>query len=277
MINEKLIDRIAKISLYTATNSEVSVLPKIYAKIFEEYCKLENIDLKDIDNSEVAQNLISESILHIDKLIKETKESLQSLQDLTSSAEIAIKNKDLEALSESEDSIKALKNRLLELEKELYYDSLTAVYNRKWLDEKAIDKSGKFLDEGYLAIIDLDKFKDINDNYGHIVGDKVLQFIAKKLSYFEDASVVRYGGDEFVVFFKKEASTEIAINAKLYSLQSELIKKDFTYNKNKFRIGFSYGVFLFKEGDTFSDVLDRVDNIMYDNKKENRLKIWNKY
>lgn len=276
-MDKELLKRISDISIYTASNSEIPVIPKIYHKIFEEVCKLDNVDINEVDNSAIVKELLDISLIHVQELIKKTRENIAELQNITTSVEGYIKNGDLNGIKQSTSDVLTLMDKIKTMEKELYTDTLTNIYNRKWLDEKILDNDARFQKDGYLVIVDLDKFKNINDTYGHTVGDRVLKFIASKLSYFDESSVVRYGGDEFIVIFEKGMETEISINSKFYKLQSELFSKEFSYNQYKFTVGFSYGLFTFKRGDTFSDILDRVDHLMYENKKQNKIKIWNKY
>ena len=81
----------------------------------------------------------------------------------------------------------------------LYIDSLTNVYNRRYYDEffQGAD------DMQAMAVIDVDDFKHINDNYGHDVGDIILQSIAQTVlsCVRKTDAVIRYGGDEFVIIF----------------------------------------------------------------------------
>ena len=81
----------------------------------------------------------------------------------------------------------------------LYIDSLTSIYNRRYYDEHFQGAD----DIQAMVVIDVDNFKHINDNYGHDVGDIVLQSIAQTvLSCVRKTDVViRYGGDEFVIIF----------------------------------------------------------------------------
>lgn len=76
------------------------------------------------------------------------------------------------------------------------YDSLTGLYNRDYFIKKLQEKKSHFS----FIIIDLDKFKLINDTYGHIMGDEVLKIFAKefKKAFGEEQILARYGGDEFV-------------------------------------------------------------------------------
>lgn len=88
-----------------------------------------------------------------------------------------------------------------------YTDPLTGVYSRTFLNtwvEKVYNKSKKTEKIYSIAMIDSDNFKRINDNYGHVTGDKVLKKIATVLkeSVRENDIVIRYGGDEFLIIFE---------------------------------------------------------------------------
>lgn len=86
-------------------------------------------------------------------------------------------------------------------------DTLTGVSNRLALDEyiKYVEKKpGKFTQTG-LIIFDIDDFKQVNDTFGHIVGDEVIRLAAEKLQFCVRTSdlIVRYGGDEFLVLIEQ--------------------------------------------------------------------------
>ncbi|WIV59948.1 GGDEF domain-containing protein [Amycolatopsis nalaikhensis] len=80
-------------------------------------------------------------------------------------------------------------------------DALTSSYNRRYLDERLY---GPFTDAPprAIALIDLDRFKGVNDTYGHLVGDRVLRRVADLLQEElpPDAFCARYGGEEFVLW-----------------------------------------------------------------------------
>ena len=107
-------------------------------------------------------------------------------------------------------------------------DYLTGVNSRNYLFKKIreeIDKGNN--EDAYVLMIDLDNFKQINDNYGHIIGDMCLQTIAEKLeAIFKDDIFGRYGGDEFAAFVK-HASPE-----KIKSLIQEVLNVRFQYEKS---------------------------------------------
>ena len=94
------------------------------------------------------------------------------------------------------------KNQLLEVL--AVTDGLTGLYNRKKLDEILVDQFARFRRYHWpfaLLMLDLDNFKSINDNYGHVAGDEVLTTVAAKLKQLVRTVdyVARYGGEEFVV------------------------------------------------------------------------------
>ncbi|MGB9721129.1 MAG: diguanylate cyclase [bacterium] len=88
--------------------------------------------------------------------------------------------------------------------REIYYDELTGIYNRRflyyWVDNE-IKRANRFATKFGLIVIDLDDFRNINNNYGHLEGDKVLIEISNflKKTVREVDNLVRYGGDEFIV------------------------------------------------------------------------------
>ncbi|ROR29638.1 GGDEF domain-containing protein [Inmirania thermothiophila] len=98
----------------------------------------------------------------------------------------------------------ALETRARELEERARRDSLTGLYNRAWLDQMLEEEFRRAESYGWplsVAFIDLDRFKTINDTYGHAAGDTVLRRIAALLldNSRETDIVARYGGEEFVL------------------------------------------------------------------------------
>ena len=94
-----------------------------------------------------------------------------------------------------------LADKILRYNKALYIDSLTGVYNRRYYEEKVNQLEGV----AAVAMIDVDSFKEINDTFGHIAGDKALKAIAQTISANIRSSdiLIRYGGDEFLLIFQR--------------------------------------------------------------------------
>ena len=91
-------------------------------------------------------------------------------------------------------------NQLLVRDRQVYMDSVTKVYNRRYYDERLKNLEGWFS----FAVIDMDNFKHINDRFGHQAGDAALYRAAQaiKSQIRSDDELVRYGGDEFFLLFR---------------------------------------------------------------------------
>ena len=155
------------------------------------------------------------------------------------------------------DTFLSSKQRHLQL---LYIDSLTGIYNRRYYDEHFQGAN----DIQAMVVIDVDNFKHINDNYGHDVGDIVLQSIAQTvLSCVRKTDVViRYGGDEFVIIF-------FSIPADIFEKKLERIRHSVDRMTIDARpelhmsvsIGGAYGI------GTTKKFFKAADNMMYQSKK----------
>ncbi|MFV8771154.1 GGDEF domain-containing protein [Aerococcus viridans] len=110
-----------------------------------------------------------------------------------------------------------------------------------------------------LLLLDGDKFKYINDRYGHLIGDQVIVNIAKalKMTYKETSVIGRVGGDEFVVFIEDVPSKEFIIS-KNGEFKYQLAKLN-----PEFSIGVSIGLAWLEEGDTYEALFMRADRAMY--------------
>ena len=154
----------------------------------------------------------------------------------------------------------------MELEEKSKLDRLTGLYNKATCEDMiraALLTAG---DNETLAImiIDADKFKNINDSYGHTVGDKVLEQIGHVIrDIFKGMDICgRFGGDEFIVLMKNVKSRENVetLGEELRSCLKERIKKE-VYAKD---VSLSIGVALFPDhGKTFLDILGAADEALY--------------
>lgn len=163
------------------------------------------------------------------------------------------------------------KDRIEEL---LRTDNLTGLKNRKAFTEYLEKISAQAVRHQFpLAIImlDLDRFKKINDNYGHSTGDKVLVSLAdvlKENSRREDMAA-RIGGEEFLILLphtELEASMQMAerIRRGVENMNVTPVSENITA---------SFGVTVFQEGDDFDSILNRVDNALYKAKAAGRNRV----
>jgi len=149
--------------------------------------------------------------------------------------------------------------------REATIDALTGLPNRRYLLAHlgaGLDPiSGGRLQIG-LLFIDLDRFKHINDVYGHSIGDAYLQAVGVALGQFHDADtfVARLAGDEFIVVV---ASANIGILTDLADKILQCLKQPFNIRGRVLQYSASIGVALAEPGDRPQDLLDKADMAMY--------------
>jgi len=244
------------------------ILPGKYSDIFENYAKELEVNL---DDEKVILKDLQKDTEYVDKIVRKTNDNLTALKTSTSNARKAIQNKDEESLNNINNELEEMQKQINTLQKELFSDPLTGAYNRKWFSDYYL-KDDLFVNDGFIVFIDLDKFKFINDNYGHIVGDQILKYLVNFLQKELDnpaVDILRYAGDEFIVLFNKNKSSILNPDKKMKETQDKLSKLVLTSSKiKKLQFSFSYGITPFKKEDNIEDILVIVDKLMYKNKAE---------
>jgi Amt family ammonium transporter len=159
------------------------------------------------------------------------------------------------------------------LKKRSQVDPLTQILNRRGLME-IIGEKNPYDHNITLIIIDIDKFKNINDTYGHNVGDSVLvelSSLVKERTVDEDI-LVRWGGEEFVVVVYTE---DLNITQNIAEELREAIEEhEFTTVK---KVTASFGVSKAKnQAESFADIFEKADKALYDAKQmgRNRVCTW---
>lgn len=237
------------------------ITPDLYQDAFQSKLKGMGVET-DLDI--LSQNNVPLILDKILKIQKETQEGASSLKENIDLATVAIHDQDEEALAAIKEHMSALQERISALEEEVYIDDLTKAYNRKWLFDKIL-VDDKFPQNGVLTFIDLDKFKIINDSYGHIAGDKVLFLISNVLQKLEGVDVIRYGGDEFIMIsFEKDLNY---IEDYLAKINEGFKTKSFKFQGHTFKVGLSAGSSPFEEGINFHEITSIVDEKMYEAKR----------
>ncbi|MBD3831341.1 MAG: GGDEF domain-containing protein, partial [Arcobacter sp.] len=149
-----------------------------------------------------------------------------------------------------------------------YHDNLTKILNRNGFLKRLSEINNKYT----LAIIDIDKFKSINDTYGHDVGDYVLKDLATLISNKIRTTDIfaRWGGEEFVLVL----DTPDLLQAQNISdnLRKEVENSKF---KTVGKITISIGISEFKtKNDTFEDVFKKADQALYQAKMSGRNRVF---
>ncbi len=164
-----------------------------------------------------------------------------------------------------------LKKRNQELQELSFKDTLTKLYNRRYLLTFLQNEIKRYQRKGIhfsILMIDIDHFKKINDKFGHISGDKVLSVFAQiALDEFRGEDIVsRYGGEEFTVVLigtKLETAIEVA----------ERLRKRIEIHKFlniPYPVTVSIGVAEYKTDETIEELIDRADQKLYSAKKTGR-------
>ncbi len=145
-------------------------------------------------------------------------------------------------------------------------DPLTGLGNRRDLMEQFEARSDHPEAKFAMLLVDLDRFKPINDTFGHAVGDTVLRIIADRLlsTVLGDYSVSRMGGDEFAILTEAHVSVDEEGALDLADRIIEVLSQPIKCDGHVLTVGASVGVALFpRDGGTFQEVLHCADAAMY--------------
>lgn len=162
-----------------------------------------------------------------------------------------------------------------ELFRRASHDALTGLYNRRVFDERIvgmIDSAKRYNRPLTMLSMDLDYFKDINDNLGHQRGDEVLVSVAGELKEAVRSTdlLVRMGGDEFIVILDNTDRKSAQVLAE--RLCTAIDKLDI-WADEKTKLGVSIGLAQLQKGETLQQWLERADEILYHAKDEGRSRV----
>jgi diguanylate cyclase len=181
-----------------------------------------------------------------------------------------------EQLSSVVREVEALRRELEQIREETLIDGLTGVGNRKAFDtalaravQTAIDTRSPLS----VLMVDIDRFKSFNDNFGHLIGDRVLRFVAATLRSCIKGNdkPARFGGEEFAVILPRtflSGATSVAEQIRHEVAAGEL--KDKRSGVTFGRITVSIGVAQYRLGETDEELLNRVDQALYQAKQRGR-------
>ncbi len=168
----------------------------------------------------------------------------------------------------TQNSLIDLQNNQERLQQMIYYDSLTGLPNRKMIIEQLnlmIQRATKENMNFYVVFIDLDNFKQINDIYGHDIGDEYLIKAAQtiqKLSNTLDV-VGRFGGDEFILIIQRNLK-ESEVYKYIDDLRVSLVEEFYMINENRSTSSASFGIASFpQDGKDAMELLKYADTAMY--------------
>ncbi len=169
---------------------------------------------------------------------------------------------------------KTLADAVERVEHIVSHDTLTGLYNRHHMVQALerelarLDRSGH---QFAVVIVDLDHFKQVNDQHGHQVGDEVLEsFAAITEEVLRDTDIVgRWGGEEFLLLMPDTNPAEramVGLNRLRITLEDTIV----SCARPGLRVRFSAGIAVPREGDTVDGLLERADHALYRAKKQGR-------
>lgn len=172
----------------------------------------------------------------------------------------------------------AFAKKIALVEKKIYEDPLTGVYNRRFFDERMFlyYNLGQQVKELAFILIDLHNFKKINDSFGHAVGDDVLQQTAKVLKSCikENNSVVRMGGDEFLLILK---NSNVKDANRIIKMIKYKMKEIMISSCSNYRVAANFGVAytgcIINTLEFIQNLIIEADKNMYLDKKEFNLEL----
>ncbi len=203
------------------------------------------------------------------KMVGERIETIIKAVNRISRGELDVKI-DLKGRDEFSLIASVINNLIDRLNRYIKYDYLTGLLNRFGLEKEVekLIKQNKDLWSVFI-FIDLDNFKEVNDTFGHNIGDILLQRFAKRLKLIADGKIVgRLGGDEFIVFFQSSVEPEIK---KMMENWIKQLSGNIQIDDQIIHITLTAGVTIKKSGQTdFYDLLKESDISLYYGKKRGK-------
>lgn len=160
-----------------------------------------------------------------------------------------------------------------ELRGKMYEDPLTMLANRRFMERlisSRLDEMARYGMTFGLVFLDIDHFKSVNDTYGHDMGDKVLQMVARTLAYCSRSfdTVARWGGEEFIASLMNVDRESLLHIAERYRAMVE--SSHIRVGDSNLRVTISLGATLVTGDDTLQSLVKRADGLMYRSKQAGR-------
>jgi len=197
--------------------------------------------------------LIKDKISKKEKFVTNLNENKQQIKDIKSK------------ISMNNDLLEEIKNELETYKSKIIRDYLTKLYNRQYFDEviqRSIEEYKRYGKIFSIIFLDIDDFKSINDNFGHVVGDFVLKYLAKilKKNTRNVDYCFRYGGEEFAIVMPNTGIKNATILAE--RILDDLRKTVFKYKDIDIEITASAGVEEMRDGYTPNMLIEAADKKM---------------
>lgn len=245
-------------------------------QIKQEHTRSLKAHMQDIDEC-------VSSASNLDELKKQAAEALMKMSETLAQREQADQDEQLvlmELLSQMKSQLAILeketesyRQRLLEQKYHSHRDPLTQVPNRNAYNERMELEFRRWKRHRHplsIAVLDIDHFKTINDNFGHAAGDKTLQVIAQNISKCLRTTdfFARWGGEEFVVLLPQTSAGHL--EKPLETIRKQIQHIPFKFRDKNVSITTSIGATSLVDGDSIQSAFDRADQALYEAKNTGR-------
>ena len=173
-------------------------------------------------------------------------------------------------------AVRARAERFRQLRIHMHNDGLTGLLNHANIKthlESEVARAQRQNEALSFAILDIDKFKQVNDTYGHPVGDRVIKSVARMLKKrLRKSDIIgRYGGEEFaIILTETDITTASKVIDDIRDNFSQIVQQ---YNEIQFNCTLSAGVAQLTTGDTLNNLIKLADEALYEAKNSGRNRV----
>ena len=232
---------------------------------------IEKLELQVINGEQIASNFKK-----ADKVLANSDKA-SSLKPLVSFINSTLADSQLQhnnltsELAQTYQEVNQLKSQLKASREEAMRDALTGLYNRRGCDEKLKDLA---LEDTHSSVsIDIDHFKKFNDDFGHAIGDKVIQRVALTIQDHISTTdfAVRFGGEEFMVVLANKNKNDAKVVAEKIRIAITKLKlKQRKSNTFLPPISVSVGIAEYQKDQSWKSVFEVADSALYQAKNSGR-------
>lgn len=240
--------KITDLTVNELLNNEV-IMPSIYFEKFNKNAKTLEINLDDTSFDKELNKIIVEDFETIENYMNSIMSNVGTIQKAANDTKVALKNKDIDMLSDIYKQMHTLEKEVKSLNSKLFVDELTNTHNRKWIYNKYLNKEADFKSNGIAILIDVIDYKYIEQEYGTLIANNLLIFITNfiKKNLKEEGSkykIARFIDNQFFIFVSENNEKEtknlifnikqLLLNTTLKSNSGLVIKGNFDFYVKSF-------------------------------------------
>lgn len=210
----------------------------------------ESVERINQEQKRLIEASIGDSDIEVDEVVQNFNKSSSQIE---------------EHMKNATETIQALHKQIKLLEKASNLDPLTRVFNRRALEQHLLPyfDMKQIPTDRRIILVDIDDFKEVNDTYGHLAGDRVLIFLGKLISSSlrDGDKVFRFGGEEFLISLSRsdDNTCEKVAERILKGVRANTL----LYKEHQIKITLSMGAAQLQENDTYESFLERADKALY--------------